>query len=906
MQNPAKSHAGFYFQLNVYQVYNFSRVLIYLGLSTESAQYMNRILITLILLFIGVIAYAQHTISGIVKDSQGAPVEQANVIIKGTNAHAVTDTNGSFTLSFSAELPAFIRISSVGYKSQEIRVDGSAQSIEVALAEDALLAEVVITARRREERAQNVPIPISVLSGETVEQSGSFNVNRLKELIPSVQLYSSNPRNTGINIRGLGSPFGLTNDGLDPGVGFYVDGVYYARPAAATLDFIDVERIEVLRGPQGTLFGKNTTSGAFNITTRKPSFTPGVDAELSYGNYGYVQAKSSLTGSLSKKLAGRISFSGTQRDGTIENVSTGKYTNDINNLGVRGQLLFEPSATTSISLSADASSQRPDGYAQVVAGVVKTQRADYRQFDAIIADLNYTLPSDNAFDRKIDHDTPWRSGNELGGVSLNIDTELGPGTLTSTTAWRYWNWDPSNDRDFTGLQALSKSQNPAEHRNWSQEIRYAGEISSRLSGVIGVFYIDQEVKINGTEESGSAQWRFSKSSTSALWETPGLFEGYGIHTKASIESLSAAVFANIDWEIIDGLHVLPGIRFNYDEKDVSYDRKTYGGLDTATYDGTKAEKIALQNLKNGVYSSQYYVADADENNLTYNLTIAYKANNRINAYATYSTSYKPVGVNVAGLPTFPAGDPNAGQPITKLAVIEPEDVKHVEFGIKTSPASNSTLNLTVYNTSIKDYQTNVQSPELGVNRGYIANAEEVRVQGVEIDGNISISKHFAFYASIAYTDGEYVKFTNAPLPLEETGATVDVEGVPKQLAFKDISGGELPGISKWASSVGGEFTTPVSFLQQAGRLFIAFDTYYRSDFSSSPSPSKYLNIDGYALLNARAGFRVSSGVSLSVWGRNLLNKDYYEQLLPAGGNAGHYAGVLGDPGTYGITLRYAY
>ena len=106
--------------------------------------------------------------------------------------------------------------------------------------------------------------------------------------------------------------------------------------------------------------------------------------------------------------------------------------------------------------------------------------------------------------------------------------------------------------------------------------------------------------------------------------------------------------------------------------------------------------------------------------------------------------------------------------------------------------------------------------------------------------------------------------------------------------------------------MGGEFTTPVTFLKQAGNFFIAFDTYYRSDFSSSPSPSAFLNIDGYALFNARAGFRVSTGTSLSIWARNLLDKDYYEQLLPAGGNAGHYAGVLGDPRTYGVTLRYSF
>lgn len=849
------------------------------------------------ILFLSASALAQSRVTGVIKGGDGSPLAGATISIKGSTSSVAADLNGEFSIPAPHEIPFTLLINFVSYKTQEVEVyELSEEPLEITLVEDGLLDAVVVTSRRREETAQNVPIPISVVSGAQLSQAGAFNVNRVKELIPSVQLYSSNPRNTGINIRGLGSPFGLTNDGLDPGVGFYVDGVYYARPAAATFDFIDVEQIEVLRGPQGTLFGKNTTAGAFNITTRKASFNPAADLEVSFGNYGYIQAKSSITGPLSKKIAARLSFSGTQRDGVIENINTGKYINDMNNLGIRGQVLWEPSDKTSFTLSGDASEQHPDGYAQVVAGVVETQRAAYRQFNAIIADLNYTLPTLNAFDRKIDHDTPWQSGNELGGVSLNVDTEIGNGTLTSTTAWRYWNWDPSNDRDFTGLQALAKSQNPAEHRNWSQEIRYAGEFSSWLSGVIGVFYIDQEVKINGTEESGTAQWRFSQSSTSSLWQTPGLFEGYGINTRASIQSSSAAVFANLDWKITEALHLLPGIRFNYDIKDVVYDRKTYGGLDTATYAGSDAEKEALQNLKNSVYSNQSYVADADENNLTYNLTLAYQANKRIKIYGTYSTSFKPVGVNVAGLPTI------NGEPATDLAVIKPEDVKHLELGVKTSPSANSIVNLTFYNTNINDYQTNVQSPELGVNRGYIANAEEVNVKGVELDANFKVNNRFIFYGAVAYTNGKYVKFTNAPLPLEETGTTVD--GV--QVAFKDISDGELPGISKWASSLGGEFATPSKLFQQQGNFFLAFDTYFRSGFSSSPSPSAFLNIDGYALLNARTGFRTSAGISISVWARNILNKDYYEQLLPAGGNAGHFAGVLGDPGTYGITMRYTH
>ena len=197
-------------------------------------------------------------------------------MVKNTTIGTTTDSTGHFTLTDIQKFPFTLVISYAGYEPHERVIRNSnANNIVVQLQALYQRDTVIVTSRRRREVLQDVPIPISVITGSQVEDAGAFNVNRVKEFVPSVQLYTSNPRNTGINIRGLGSPFGLTNDGLDPGVGFYVDGVYYARPAAATFDFIDVERIEVLRGPQGTLFGKNTTSGAFNITTRKPNFRPG-------------------------------------------------------------------------------------------------------------------------------------------------------------------------------------------------------------------------------------------------------------------------------------------------------------------------------------------------------------------------------------------------------------------------------------------------------------------------------------------------------------------------------------------------------------------------------------------------------------------------------------------------------
>ena len=831
------------------------------------------------------IATAQQ-VSGVIKDSDGAPVIGATVVVQQANLFAVSDMNGYFELSAPSRLPFTIRVTLTGFKPFQIEIfELPDEPLELVLRDDNLLSEVVVTARRREESIQDVPIPVSVVSGELAEDAGAFNVNRIKEIVPTVQLYSSNPRNTTLNIRGLGSTFGLTNDGIDPGVGFYVDGVYYARPAATTLDFIDIEQIEVLRGPQGTLFGKNTTAGAFNVTTRAPQFTSAANAEVSYGNYGFIQAKTSLTGPLGKKLAARVSLSGTQRDGLLYNLRTQRYVNDLNNLGFRAQLLYKPNDNISITLTGDDTHQHPDGYAQVIAGVVTTQRPAYRQFENIISDLGYTLPSRDPFDRKIDHDTPWRSGNEMGGVALNVEANIGRGRLTSTSAWRYWNWDPSNDRDFTGLPVLQLSQATSRHEQWTQEVRYAGDITSNLSGVAGIFLIGQQLKTDPyhVEESGAAQWRFSQNSTSPLWATPGLLDGYGIRTKSLLETFGAAVFMQLDWAINDQWHLLPGIRYNFDQKSVDFNRQTYGGLET--------DDPELLALKRAVYTDQAFTADVDESNISGQVTVAYKPVKNVNAFATYSTSYKPVGVNLGGLPT------SNGVVLTELAQVRPEYVQALEAGLKTTPGSNATLNFNFHYTRVTDYQTQVQTAEVGVNRGYLANAEEIRVMGAELDGNIRVS-NLSAYASFAYTDGIYVSFTNAPVPLEETGG---------EFAFKDVSGEVLPGISKWAGSLGGELASrPLTFLGEEGKFFFGLTGYYRSRFSSSPSPSRYLNVDGYALVNARAGFRASGGISVFLWARNLFDENYFEQLLPAAGNAGHYAAVLGDPRMYGVTLRFNY
>lgn len=825
------------------------------------------------------------TVSGVVLDAKTKErIIGATVSIKGTTNGASTDVNGEFALITGQKLPFTLIVSFMGYLKKEVVINDS--KVEIRIEQDTKnLADVVVTSRRRQESVQDIPIPISVIRGVTVEDQGAFNVNRLKELVPTVQFYASNARNTTLNIRGLGSTYGLTNDGIDPGVGYYVDGVYYARPAATALDFIDIDQVEVLRGPQGTLFGKNTTAGAFNVTSRTPTFDPSASFELSYGNKGYIQAKASVSGPLSKKFAARISFTGTQRDGLLYNTRTQTNINDINNIGVRGQLLFKPSDKINFTFIADVTDQNPVGFGWPVAKVVTTKRAAYRQFNAITGDLGYRLPYKSAFERIVDHDTPSKAGNQLGGLSLNADFKIGGGTLSSTTAWRYWKWDPLNDRDYTGLNSFSISAGTSSHDQYSQEFRYSGKVNDKISGVIGAFGLWQDLRTDPvhTEEAGTDNWRFAQSSTSALWKTPGLLDNFGIRTTYGIQSSSVALFAQTDWSITDKLHLLPGIRYNKDTKKVNYSRVTYGGLQT-----TDATLLAL---KNGVYSNQTFDIDANEDNFSGQLTLQYKFNKNVNTFGTYSLSYKPIGVNVGGLPTA------SGRVLTELATVKPEAVSHLEFGIKTKPSASSVLNIVFHNTNIKDYQTQVQTPEPGVNRGYLANAEEVRVIGFEVDGSIRVNNHFTFNGAFAYTDGKYVKFTNAPVPIEEVGGPS---------AFKDISGSVLPGISKYVGSLGTEITGKGSLLGLKGNYFGGLDVYYRSTFSSSPSPSQFLDIEGYALLNGRVGFRASNGISIFVWGRNLGNKDYYEQLLVAPGSAGQIGGILGDPRTYGVTLRYTF
>ena len=392
--------------------------------------------------------------------------------------------------------------------------------------------------------------------------------------------------------------------------------------------------------------------------------------------------------------------------------------------------------------------------------------------------------------------------------------------------------------------------------------------------------IDSDPAFKQEQGAAAAAFLLAPSANAA---TPGLLDGYGYNQYLKYRNTSAALFGQLEWSVTDRLRLLPGLRFNYDQKDVDFDQQIYGGLQT-----TNAALIALQQ---SILAPQAYKADVDDTNLSGQMTVAFQVVKSVNAYATYATGFKSVGLNLNGVPTDASN-----QPVLSAATVKPEDVHNFEVGLKTEPFRGVTANIAVYDTEIKNFQAQVMNASVGVLRGYLANADKARVRGVEFDGTARVNAILSFYGAATYTDGKYVSFPDAPPPLEDTGGP----------SFEDISGSLLPGISKWAGSLSSEYVHGRTFFGRDGEFFGALDASYRSSFSSSATYSKYLVVPGYPLLNARVGFRWKDGWTLTLWSRNLLDKNYFELLTAVAGNTGLYVGQPGDPRTVGVTLRIAF
>ena len=748
---------------------------------------------------------------------------------------------------------------------------------------------ITVTARRREESLQDVPLPVSVFSEKQLTSTGAYNIARVAQIQPVIQFYQSNPRNSAINIRGLGAPLGLTNDGIEQGVGLYIDQVYYSRPAAAALDFIDTEQVEVLRGPQGTLYGKNTTAGAINIRTRPPSFSHEARVELTGGNYNFLQGKASASGPLSDTLAARLALVGTTRRGTVFNVRTNERTNAFDNLGLRGSLLYTGVEVVKLTFAADWTRQRPDGYTQVAARVFPTLRAANRQFGALTAALGYALPGLGPSSRITDVDARLQSNQDMGGASLVGEFELGDNTLTSVSAWRFWTWRPSNDRDFIGLPITTRSENPSDQRQLTQEFRFATSGTNTVDFVAGVFGYRQTIKTRGLQSQGAAANLFTNGPVAGA--NAAVLDGLTQRNDIDFENNSLATYGQLTWNVTDRVRVQPGLRFNYDTKNSVYNATVTGGIANPTAAQLAQQRAALP--------AQSYTGRYRDFSVSADINVSWRPADDVQIYAINSRGFKSGGLNLNGLPFRADGVSVASE----LAQVKPERLNHFEAGVKMQFWDRrATVNLTAYRTEIDDYQTTVTNGAIGVVRGYLANAD-VRIQGFEGELSLRPTDRFNAYLNFANNDGKYRSFPDAPPPPECAGITAVTTNLPPNCigtsaGFKDISGARFPGISKWALAWGSEANLPVG----KGEIYTGADASYRSSFSSNATPSPFFVVNGYSIANLRAGYREGSGLNVFAWVKNAFATNYFEFLSNQPGNNGLVVGQLGDPRTFGVTV----
>ena len=758
-------------------------------------------------------------------------------------------------------------------------------------AEPSARDEIIVTARQRAENVQTIPVAVSVVDNALLENSYTVNTQQLTQHVPTLYYNSANPRNTAYTIRGLGSntlSISAANDGIEPGVGFYVDQVYHGRPATGAFDFTDIERVEVLRGPQGTLFGKNTTAGAIHIISRLPTFTPESNVEVSAGENDYLQAKGSVSGPFGDNVAGRLSAQFVERDGLLHNVVTGEKLNELGNYAVRTQLLVRPNDRLDLRLIADVSDLDAACCTQGYLRVGQSLRSPARQFPALAAGLGYAPPSTNVYDRLSDIDADLSINTQDGGVSAIADWDFGPTTLTSVTAWRYWKWDVMNDRDYTGIPIQMVQRIPSRQDQYSQELRLASNSDGPFDYVGGLYFFTQEISGTPISTYGpeAAYWLLNQANFTVPIPRD-LLDGYSQTGTSDFEMQSYAVFGEVNYAFTERLTGTLGLRYTEEDKEGTYATQVSGGADlTGLPFATAAE---LLRAKLSIFRPQSYTAADDDGSFSGRANVAYAFTKNLFGYVSYAHGYKSGGLNMSGLPLDALN-----QPTLATAVIEDETHSTYELGLKSTVLDGrATVNLAAYHTVVENYQSNVVSSlETAAIRSYPSNIPEVQVQGVEVDFAARLFEGFTLRTSVAYADGENTDYPAGPCPLElQTAGTVacNLTGVP------------LAGLSELSGSLGFDYERTMG----DGELALHWVTNARDGYNSDTSGSQYTVIYGFSVTNASIGYRFGRGWEVDVFARNLFDEEYITALTIQTGNSGLILGQAGEPRTVGLTFRFA-
>jgi iron complex outermembrane receptor protein len=585
-------------------------------------------------------------------------------------------------------------------------------------------------------------------------------------------------------------------------------------------------------------------------------------------------------------LAARLSVQATQRDGVLRHVRTGNDLNTVDNYAVRGQLLWQLSPALSLRLTADASDLDSVCCTQSFLRVGTSLRSPARQFPALAAGLGYEPPSRDVHDRLSDIDVEPMIDTQDGGVSLITDWQLGDGTLTSVSAWRYWDWDVGNDRDYTGIPIQLVQRIPSRQDQYSQELRYASDATQRLRHVSGLYWFKQDIggspiSVYGPE---ATYWLLNQANFSVPLPR-NLLEGYAQAGRSQFEMRSRAAFAEANYDVTPALVATLGLRYTHEDKRGHYATQVSGGPDLSGLPA--ATRIELTRARLSIFRPQNYSAQDAQGNLSGRANLAWQVDDALLSYVSAAYGYKSGGLNMSGLPLDAAN-----RPALATAIIDDERNTTLELGLKsTLLQGRATLNLAAFHTRVRDYQTNVVSSlETAALRSYPANVPEVRVRGLEADLLAAPVDGLTLRASLAYADGQHRDYPAGPCPLElQTAGT----------AACDLSGTRLPGLSRWVGSIGVDYRLPLG----RGELVWHLDALARSGYNSDTAGSRYTAIAGHALANASLGYQFQNGWFVDVFARNLFDREYLSALTVQTGNSGLILGQPGDPRLLGVSLR---
>ena len=833
---------------------------------------------------------------------------------------------------FKTAMLSTISVASLGFGTVAYAQDEAPQAEEEAVDENV----IIVTATKREQTLQDVPISVSVTTAETIERAQVRDLLDLQTLVPSLkvgQLQSS--ANTNFIIRGFGN--GANNAGIEPSVGVFIDGVYRSRSAAQIGDLANIQRVEVLRGPQSTLFGKNASAGIISIVTKEPQFEFGGGLEVSYGNYDAIVVRGNVTGPIAETLAVSIEGNYNKRDGYINVVNRGVDSNDRNRYGVRGQILWEPSDTVKVRLIADY--DKIDEICCGVANVVNGPTGGAVNFLAGGKGIEPNKPFSHNVYQNFDSTNKIKNYGFSGQVDWDLTDQI---SLTSITAYRAVRSFTNQDSDFTSADLIGDNRFKSAINTYTQELRIASDFDGPLNFLLGGFYFKEDIDIasqllfgrdfrtyanlltGGAYGGNEGLIRALNGLPAATPTTQFGAAGQGRFENFDYKDTAYSIFGQVDFEIVDGFTITGGFNYTKDKKTVSSNNSStdvFSSIDLVRTGVNARVPAALAtnpafnpflglrplqflppflNFPNSVESGK--TSDSD---LSYTIRANYKFDQRVSGYITYATGFKATSFNLSTdsrpFPTdfipgssaqSPAPAPSAirsaGLAVNNLTAgtrfAGPEDAVVYELGLK-GQFDGFGINLAIFKQVLKGFQSNVFT-----GTGFVlGNAEKQSTKGMEIDATISPTRGLNFTASYTYLDPKFDTFTGGSA--FNAGNNI----VPTNLT------GRVPsGISKHSVAVGGTYTIEVG---GDSKLILHTDYALNSAYQIAQGLPYKAAIES---LNASVAFALSNGLELSVWGRNLTEPQYNPVIFASVAQSGSLSGYPPPPRFYGASAKFKF